>query len=60
MKFTVISAVKFNGRVYAEGETIDTDEAGAAVLPAHCIEAQAKGKGKKEAQADAESGKSPE
>lgn len=41
MKYTVLSAVKFNGRVYAEGETIDTDAKGAAALPEHCVKAVA-------------------
>lgn len=38
MKFKVTSPVKFNGRVYAQGDTIDTNAEGAAVLPAHCVE----------------------
>jgi hypothetical protein len=37
MKYTVLSAVKFNGRIYAEGETIDADAKGAATLPEHCV-----------------------
>jgi hypothetical protein len=38
MKFKVLSAVKFNGRVYAEGETIEATEKDAPALPAHCVE----------------------
>jgi hypothetical protein len=38
MKFKVLSAVKFNGRVYAEGETIEASDADAKALPAHCVE----------------------
>ncbi len=54
MKFNVLRAVKFNGRIYAEGETIETDAKGAAVLPEHCVEEVKAAKAKKTEETEGE------
>lgn len=44
MKFEVTSAIKFNGKRFAEGDTVEMTTEEAAALPAHCLKAIEKAK----------------
>jgi hypothetical protein len=53
MKFKVLNAIKFNGKRYAVGDTLEADDKGAALLPAGAVEQIKEAKAKKADKPDA-------